>query len=117
MRGPLASVRGNLLGSVFSTSGISYRPGLDGQLPAWFAQVHPRRRTSVNSILCQGLASLVLAASGSLVWLAVLSVCIRVLLHLLCLCSGPPRSEQGQTSRVAKNSRGTCCPGDVRATC
>ena len=89
MLGLLASVGGNLLGSMFSTSRISYRLGLDAQLPAWFAQVHPRWQTPANSVICYGLASFVLAASGSFVWLAVLSVCIRLLLYLLCLCSMP----------------------------
>jgi len=94
MIGLLASVGGNLLGSMFSTARISYRLGLDGQLPSWFGRVHGRWQTPANSILCYGLAAFVLAASGSFVWLAVLSVCIRLLLYLLCIFSMPAAERQ-----------------------
>lgn len=87
--GILTSVGGNLLGSMFSTSRISYRLGLDGHLPGWFAQVHPRYLTPANSVLCYGLASFLLAASGSFVWLAVLSVLTRLLLYLTCIAAMP----------------------------
>mgnify|MGYP001275767262 CR=1 FL=1 len=95
--GIIASVGGNLLGSMFSTPRISYRLGLDGQLPAWFATVHPRYLTPANSIWAYGIAAFLLAASGSFVWLAVLSVLTRLLLYLLCIASMPAVRRQAQT--------------------
>lgn len=89
MLGLIASVTGNLMGSMFSTARMSYRLGLDGQLPAWFAAVHPRFLTPANSVLFYGVFAFLLAASGSFVWLAVLSVLIRLLLYLLCIAAMP----------------------------
>jgi amino acid transporter len=87
--GILTSVGGNLLGSMFSTARISYRLSLDGQLPGWFGRVHPRHLTPANSVLCYGMAAFLLAASGSFVWLAVLSVLTRLLLYLSCIAAMP----------------------------
>lgn len=85
----LASVGGNLLGSMFSTPRITYRLGLDGQLPAAFARVHPRFGTPWVSVLVYGAASFLLAATGSFVWLAVLSVLTRLLLYMTCIAAMP----------------------------
>jgi len=99
--GIIASVGGNLLGSMFSTPRISYRLGLDGQLPDWFAAVHPRYLTPANSILVYGVAAFVLAASGSFVWLAVMSVLTRLLLYLLCIAAMPAvRRQTGAKLRL-----------------
>lgn len=87
--GIIASVGGNLLGSMFSTSRISYRLARDGQLPDWFGAVHPRHATPSHSIIAYGLLSFALAASGSFVWLAVLSVLVRLLLYLACIAALP----------------------------
>lgn len=94
MAGLIASVTGNLLGSMFSTARMSYRLGLDGQLPAWFGAVSERYTTPANSIAFYGLLAFALAASGSFVWLAVLSVLIRLLLYMLCVASMPAVKRQ-----------------------
>lgn len=98
--GIVASVGGNLVGSMFSTPRISYRLGLDGQLPPWFAAVHPRHNTPANSILAYGLAAFALAASGSFVWLAVMSVLTRLLLYLTCIASMPAVRQQTTGNRL-----------------
>lgn len=87
--GIIASVGANLIGSMFSTSRISYRLALDGQLPAWFARVHPRHGTPHLSVLFYGALSVLLAVSGSFAWLAVLSVLVRLLLYLGCIAAIP----------------------------
>jgi len=76
--GVIASVGGHLSGVMFAVPRITYRLGLDGQLPKWFAFVHPSRKTPAASILFLGAAGFLLAASGSFVWLAGLSVLTRV---------------------------------------
>lgn len=99
--GILASVGGNLLGSMFSTPRISYRLALDGQLPQWFGVVHPRHLMPANSILAYGIAAFALAASGSFVWLAVVSVLTRLLLYLACIASMPAvRRQAGDGPRL-----------------
>jgi len=90
----IASVTGNLLGSMFSTARMSYRLGLDRQLPAWFGVVSERHATPANSIAFYGLLAFALAASGSFVWLAVLSVLIRLLVYMLCIASMPAVQRQ-----------------------
>jgi amino acid transporter len=85
----VASVAGNLLSSMFSTSRITYRLGLDGLLPAWFAHVDARHGTPSNSVWFYAAAGFALAASGSFVWLAVLSVVVRLLLYLGCIAAMP----------------------------
>lgn len=85
----VASVGGNLLGSMFSTSRITYRLALDAQLPVAFARIHPRHGTPWVSILVYGGAAFVLAATGSFAWLAVLSVFTRLLIYIVCIAAMP----------------------------
>jgi amino acid transporter len=85
----IVSVGGNLLGSMFSTPRITYRLGLDAQLPPAFARVHPRHNTPWISVAIYGVASFALAATGSFVWLAVLSVLTRLLIYMTCIAAMP----------------------------
>lgn len=63
--------------------------------------VHPRHLTPANSILAYGIAAFALAASGSFVWLAVLSVLTRLLLCLACIASMPAvRRQAGGNPRM-----------------
>lgn len=87
--GIIASVGGNLLGSMFSTSRITYRLALDAQLPHAFARVHPTHNTPWVSVLVYGAAAFGLAASGSFVWLAVLSVFTRLMIYMICIAAMP----------------------------
>ena len=89
MGGVAASVGGNLAGSLFSTARVSYALARDGQLPGHFAYVSPRFGTPVVSIVFYGLAAFVLAAAGSFVWLAGLSVLARLLIYAGCLAALP----------------------------
>jgi amino acid transporter len=88
--GVIASVGGNLAGSMLSTPRITYALARDGSLPAWFGAVHARYETPARSILFYGLVGFLLAAAGSFVYLAVLSVLTRLLLYALC-CGALPR--------------------------
>jgi len=85
----VASVGGNLVGSMFSSPRITYRLALDGQLPPAFARVHPKHQTPWVSVVVYGAASFVLAATGSFVWLAVLSVLTRLLIYMTCIAAMP----------------------------
>lgn len=85
----LASVGGNLLGSMFSTPRITYSLSLDQQLPPIFARVHPTHGTPWFSVLVYGVVAFALAVSGSFVWLAVLSVFVRLLIYLTCIAAMP----------------------------
>lgn len=85
----IGSVGGNLVGSMFSTPRVTYRMALDGQLPAVFSRIHPKHQTPWISVVVYGAAAFLLAATGSFVWLAVLSVCTRLLIYLTCIAAMP----------------------------
>ena len=89
MTGMAASVGGNLAGALFSTPRITYALALDGSLPAWFATVSARFNTPSFSILVFGAAAFLLAAGGSFIWLAGLSVLTRVLIYVGCIAALP----------------------------
>lgn len=98
MLGVVASVGANLVGTIFSTPRVSYSLALDGSLPAWFGQVHPRFLTPANSILVYGAISFAMAVFGSFAWLAASSVVSRLLLYILTCAAVPllrPRHRAG----------------------
>jgi amino acid transporter len=72
--GMAVSIGGNIAGALFSSPRITYALGLDGRLPAWFAAVSPRFGTPAVSIGVFGVTVFALAAGGTFVWLAGLSV-------------------------------------------
>jgi amino acid transporter len=92
--GVVASVGGHLSASMFAVPRLTYRLGLDGSLPAWFARVPASTLTPVWSILFMGIAVFLLAASGSFVWLAGLSVLTRLPVWLLSVAALPRLQRQ-----------------------
>lgn len=85
----VASVGGNLVGSMFSTPRVTYRLALDGQLPRAFASVHRTHNTPWVSVLVYGGASFALAATGSFAALAVMSVFTRLMIYITCIGAMP----------------------------
>lgn len=85
----VASVGGNLAGTLISTPRITYALGLDGRLPRGFARVSPRFGTPAVSIVLFGALGFLLAAAGSFAWLAGLSVLTRVLIYVGCIATLP----------------------------
>jgi amino acid transporter len=97
MAGIIASVGGNVAGAMLSTPRASYMLAREGTLPQWFAGVHPRYKTPSQSVIFFGVACFVLAAYGSFVWLASMSVLSRLLIYLLCIAAIPRlRSKFGE---------------------
>lgn len=89
MVGIIASVAANLLGAMFSTPRLSHAMAEQGQLPLWFARVHPRYLTPANAICFFGALALLLASAGSFFYLAAATVLIRALLYGLCCVALP----------------------------
>ena len=89
MAGVLASVGGNLIGSMFSSPRMTYALARDGSLPSWFGAVHPRFATPANSVLFYGTLAFLLAAFGSFAWLAVMGVLVRLLMYMLSIAALP----------------------------
>ena len=93
----LASVAGNVGGSMTSTPRVTYALAAQGSLPRWFGAVSARFATPANSILFMGLAGTVLAISGSFLWLAIVSTLARLVVYAACIAA-LPRARPGAAS-------------------
>jgi len=87
--GAVFSIGGNCSASMLSAPRMTYALANMASLPAWFGVVHPRTRTPVNSIVFYAALGLVLALSGSFVWLAVVSTLARLLSYILGVAALP----------------------------
>ncbi len=85
----LASVAGNISGSVTSTPRVTLALAEQGSLPAWFGQVSVRWGTPANSVLFMGAVGLLLAVTGSFVWLAVVSTLARLFVYAASILALP----------------------------
>jgi amino acid transporter len=112
MIGMVASVGGNLSGTLISTPRITYALALDGSLPEWFARVPARFGTPAFSIVTFGAAAFALAAGGSFVWLAGLSVLTRLLIYIGCAAASPAlRRRATDEPKVMRLPGGRLIPG------
>ena len=87
--GAVFSIGGNCSASMLSAPRMTYALARMGSLPAWFGEIHPRFRTPLNSILFYSVAGLILALSGSFIWLAVVSTLARLLSYILGVAALP----------------------------
>lgn len=116
--GVAASVTGNLLGAMFSTPRITYRLARDGQLPAWLGRVNSTFGTPMISIVFFAVLSLLLAASGSFVMLASLSVVVRLLIYVGCIAAVPNSTGRGiDQTNALKLPSGLLIPGIALLIC
>jgi amino acid transporter len=95
----LASVAGNVSGSMTSTPRVTYALARQGSLPGWFGAVSARFATPANSILFMGLAGAALAISGSFVWLAIVSTLARLVVYAASIAA-LPKARPGPVSLV-----------------
>ncbi len=87
--GAIFSIGGNCSASILSAPRMTFALARMGSLPAWFGVIHPRTRTPLNSIVFYAAVGLVLALSGSFVWLAVVSTLARLLSYILGVAALP----------------------------
>jgi amino acid transporter len=90
MIGVAASVIANLLGSMFSSTRLTYALSLDNSLPSWFGRVHPKYLTPANSVIFFGVSAFLLSAFGSFTVLAAMTVLSRLFLYIMS-CAAIPR--------------------------
>ena len=95
----IASLSGNLHGIMTSTSRVTSALGERGDLPRWFARVHPRFVTPANSIAFLAVFAAGLAVVGSYVWLAVISVLARLIIYAVTIAALPRAPERGAVPR------------------
>ncbi len=79
--GSVVSMTGNNFGAVLTGSRMLFALAENGELPRFFAKIHPRYRTPSNAIVLTTLIALGLALSGSFVILAVASAVARLVAY------------------------------------
>lgn len=86
--GSSLSMAGNNMGQILNGSRSLFALAENGDLPRWFARVHPEYRTPENAILFTAVVALALALSGSFVFLAAVSAVARLVMYLaVCLAT------------------------------
>jgi amino acid transporter len=83
MIGVVASVLANLIGSMFSSTRLTYALSLEQSLPKWFGEVHPKFLTPANSVIFFGISAFLLSAFGSFTALAAMTVLSRLFLYIM----------------------------------
>jgi amino acid transporter len=84
--GSSMSMAGNNMGQILNGSRSLFALAENGDLPRWFARVHPDYRTPENAILFTAVIALALALTGSFVFLAAVSAVARLVMYLaVCL--------------------------------
>ena len=95
----IASLSGNLHGIMASTSRVTSALGERGDLPRWFATVHPRFVTPANSIAFLAAFAAALALVGTYVWLAVISVLARLIIYAVTIAALHRAPQRGAVPR------------------
>ena len=85
--GSILAMSGNIMGQVLSGSRFLYALGENGDLPRWFARVHPRFRTPSNAVVFTTIVALALSLSGSFVALASAAAVARLLVYAGTCCA------------------------------
>jgi amino acid transporter len=83
------SLLGNVSAGMTAATRASYALARDRLLPSWFGEVSERFHTPVNSVVFMGGAVLLLAVTGSFVWLAVVSTLARLFVYSLGIAALP----------------------------
>ena len=95
----IASVGGNLMSSMFAVPRVTHSLAEPGLLPRPLAAVAARFQTPWVSVLLYAVLAWALAATGSFVLLAAMSVLVRLLMYLACLAALPAVDRQGPPDR------------------
>jgi amino acid transporter len=82
--GATISAFGFVTSDILSSPRMIFAFGRDGDLPAWFAHVHPRHRSPDVAIITYAVLAFALSVTGTFERLAVLSNVAVLLMYLLC---------------------------------
>ncbi|HEX6216626.1 MAG TPA: APC family permease [Vicinamibacterales bacterium] len=86
--GSVVSMAGNNMGQILNGSRTLFALAEQGDLPRWFAYVHPIYRTPSQAILFSAVLALILALTGSFVTLAAVSAIARLVMYLaVCMAT------------------------------
>ncbi len=85
--GSAVSMTGNNMGQILNGSRTIFALAENGDLPKWFAKIHPAYHTPSNAILFTAVVALTLALTGSFVALAAVSAIARLVMYLAVCAS------------------------------
>lgn len=85
--GSALSMTGNNMGQILNGSRTIFALAENGDLPKWFAKVHPAYQTPANAVLFTAVIALTLALTGSFVALAAVSAIARLVMYLAVCAS------------------------------
>lgn len=85
----MASVLGNILGSMTSTPRVTFALAQAGSLPGWFGRIMARWQTPLNSILFMAGLGAILALTGDFLGLAIVSSLARLFVYGLSIAALP----------------------------
>lgn len=88
------SILGNVSGIVLFTSRTSFAMAHEGSLPMWFGNIHAKYYTPSNSLLFQGVMVLILATTGTFVYLAVAGTLARMIAYAISISALPSVKKQ-----------------------
>lgn len=95
----IVSIVGNQASAILANSRITVAMAEQRMLPGVFAAIAPRFGTPIVSILFYGLSAMLLALSGTFVFLAVISALARLFAYLGCIAAAPVLDRQFGTRR------------------
>ena len=99
------SIGGNLAASMLAAPRLIFSMAEKSMLPTWFGHVHPKHATPDHSIYLMAAMALVLALSGSFVFLAVASSVVRLLGFMICIAALPAVRRQADEETRARAYR------------
>ena len=114
------SIGGNIAGSVLGAPRLLFAMARGRMLPAWFGRIHDRFHTPDRAIITMCTMCLVLAVSGSFVFLAVASTVVRLLGYMICIAAIPKirtRADEEARSRAYRLPGGYTIPAFAFLIC
>ncbi len=87
--GAAFSILGNVANALLSAPRVLFALGVDGLLPSWFGRVHALYATPANAVAFTTFAIVLLALSGSFIWLAAASTLARLIVYGLSIAALP----------------------------
>jgi len=94
-------------GASFTTgSRLLFAMSEHGQLPALFGAVHPRYRTPVNAIIAMSAVVLILALSGSFIYIVKVTIITRISTYIVTCATVPLLRRRKDVPRAAFVLRG-----------
>ncbi len=81
----VVSIFGNLMALMLAAPRMTYAMAQNYTLPSWFGKLDKRFKTPHTSLIALALGGMVLAVTGTFVWLAIMSSVARLAGYLVCM--------------------------------